>query len=69
MRFHNYLFQFICKQIIQVLLNNQADFNIIDKNHRTPLHYACQNGNVRAVKTILNYDAENEIQVKVNQGD
>ncbi|XP_062614977.1 ankyrin-3-like [Saccostrea cucullata] len=40
-----------------MLLKNNADINLVDKDGRTSLHMACFNGNLKVLKLLIHYGA------------
>lgn len=49
----------IYKEITELLIKKGADVNALDKNMRTPLHYACDNDNLKYVKLLHENGAGN----------
>ena len=45
-----------CAELIMQLANAGADLNVLDSEGDTPLHFACFEGNVPAVETLLNFE-------------
>ena len=52
-----------CKNCVQTLLEFGADVNACDHLMRTPLHHACNAGNLDAVKVLVGID-EADLLVK-----
>lgn len=50
-----FVFKFKYFQIVEILLENNADINIADVRGATPLHRAASKGNYEIVKTLLKY--------------
>ncbi|WP_333023180.1 ankyrin repeat domain-containing protein, partial [Wolbachia endosymbiont of Pentidionis agamae] len=44
--------------VVNALLENEADFNAIDKNGCTPLHYAARHGHTAVVNALLENEAD-----------
>ena len=42
--------------IVELLLNNNANINATDNDGDTPLHFACTNNNISVVKILLKYN-------------
>lgn len=38
---------------LKVLIDNNCNVNIIDKNGNTPLHLACEAGSIKSVEYLL----------------
>jgi ankyrin repeat protein len=47
---------------MNILIENNADLNVVDESSRTPLHYACLNGFCEKVKLLL---IQNDIRVYI----
>lgn len=43
----------VSSEIVEILLTHGANPNVKSKTHETPLHYACQKGNVQKVVSLL----------------
>ena len=46
------------KEIVRLLLDNNADIEIVDNNYMTPLHYATKNNNLKIIKLLIKYKAK-----------
>lgn len=47
--------------IVKILLENQAQLDLVDHENETPLHYAARKGNVEMIKLLMKKGANKDI--------